>query len=85
MVLYFAMFSGSYLIVITDRECVGSYLGHPIYKATSLKIFPCDQSVTNSNAEQVSLLLLYCFIGSKGSKRFEYLFDIMTLAEKGGD
>lgn len=44
--------AGSYLIVITDRECVGSYLGHPIYKATSLKIFPCDQSVTNSNAEQ---------------------------------
>ncbi|KAJ6928375.1 hypothetical protein NC652_012465 [Populus alba x Populus x berolinensis] len=44
--------AGSYLIVITDRECVGSYLGHPIYKATSLKIFPCDQCVTNSNAEQ---------------------------------
>uniref|UniRef100_A0A6N2LYW2 SAC domain-containing protein n=1 Tax=Salix viminalis TaxID=40686 RepID=A0A6N2LYW2_SALVM len=47
--------AGSYLIVITDRECVGSYLGHPIYKATSLKIFPCDQSVKNSNAEQKTL------------------------------
>ncbi|CAK7355540.1 unnamed protein product [Dovyalis caffra] len=44
--------AGSYLIVITDRECVGSYLGYPIYKATSLKILPCDQSVKNSNAEQ---------------------------------
>lgn len=79
------MFSGSYLIVITDRECVGSYLGHPIYKATSLKIFPCDQSVKNSNAEQVSLLLLYCFIGSIVSKWFEYLCDLMTLAENVGD
>lgn len=52
------MLLGSYLIVITDRECVGSYLGHPIFKVTSLKIFPCDHSVKNSNAEQVSMLLL---------------------------
>ena len=51
------MLLGSYLIVITERECVGSYLGHPIFKVSSLKIFPCDQSLENSPAEQVS----YCF------------------------
>eukprot|EP00257_Ricinus_communis_P017833 XP_015576365.1 phosphoinositide phosphatase SAC7 [Ricinus communis] len=44
--------AGSYLIVISERECVGSYLGHPIFKVTSLKILPCDRSLKNSPAEQ---------------------------------
>ncbi|WCJ32805.1 Phosphoinositide phosphatase family protein [Euphorbia peplus] len=44
--------AGSYLIVITERECVGSYLGHPIFKVTSLKILPCDHSVKDSPAGQ---------------------------------
>ncbi|GAV83044.1 Syja_N domain-containing protein [Cephalotus follicularis] len=44
--------AGSYLLVITERECVGSYLGHPIFKITSLKIFPCDYSFKNSPVEQ---------------------------------
>ncbi|CAL5334143.1 unnamed protein product [Camellia sinensis] len=46
------MLSGSYLIVITERECVGSYLGHPIFKVSSLKVFPCDNSLKNSPLEQ---------------------------------
>ncbi|GAB2282470.1 GTPase activating protein (GAP) for Rho1p [Dionaea muscipula] len=46
------LFSGSYLFVITDRECVGSYLGHPIFKVSSMKIFPCDHSLNSSPAEQ---------------------------------
>ncbi|GKV30193.1 hypothetical protein SLEP1_g39037 [Rubroshorea leprosula] len=44
--------AGSYLITITERECVGSYLGHPIYKVASLKVFPCDHSLKNSPVEQ---------------------------------
>ncbi|KAJ8771100.1 hypothetical protein K2173_023425 [Erythroxylum novogranatense] len=44
--------AGSYLIVITERECVGSYLGHPIFKVTSLKTLPCDHSLRSSSAEQ---------------------------------
>ncbi|KAK6924572.1 SAC domain [Dillenia turbinata] len=43
--------AGSYLVVIAERECVGSYLGHPIYRVSSLKIFPCDRSLNNSPAE----------------------------------
>ncbi|CDP01800.1 unnamed protein product [Coffea canephora] len=42
----------SYLLVITERECVGSYLGHPIFKVSSMKVFPCDHSLKNSPAEQ---------------------------------
>ncbi|KAH0783227.1 hypothetical protein KY290_002825 [Solanum tuberosum] len=43
----------SYVLVITDRECVGSYFGHPIFKVSSMKFFPCDQSLKSSTAEQV--------------------------------
>ncbi|XP_028776710.1 phosphoinositide phosphatase SAC6 [Neltuma alba] len=46
------LLAGSYLLVITDRECVGSYLGHPIYKVSSMKVFPCDHSLNNTTAEQ---------------------------------
>lgn len=46
------LLAGSYLIVITERECVGSYLGHPFFKVTSLKIFPCDHSLKNTPVEQ---------------------------------
>ncbi|PPR82200.1 hypothetical protein GOBAR_AA38518 [Gossypium barbadense] len=44
--------AGSYLIVITERECVGSYLGHPIFKVMSLRILPCDHSLKTSPPEQ---------------------------------
>ncbi|XP_022739346.1 phosphoinositide phosphatase SAC7 [Durio zibethinus] len=47
--------AGSYLIVIRERECVGSYLGHPIFKVISLKVLPCDHSVKTSTAEQKKL------------------------------
>ncbi|RXI06350.1 hypothetical protein DVH24_018392 [Malus domestica] len=46
------LLAGSYLMVITDREHVGFYLGHPIFKVSSLKVFPCDHSLKNSPAEQ---------------------------------
>nr|KJB70967.1 hypothetical protein B456_011G097800 [Gossypium raimondii] len=44
--------AGSYLFVITERKCVGSYLGHPIFKVISLKVLPCVHSVKNSTPEQ---------------------------------
>ncbi|XP_021753551.1 phosphoinositide phosphatase SAC7-like isoform X2 [Chenopodium quinoa] len=48
------LLAGLYLFVITERECVGSYLGHPIYKVSSMKILPCDHSLKSSPAEQKS-------------------------------
>ncbi|KAG8481666.1 hypothetical protein CXB51_026574 [Gossypium anomalum] len=44
--------AGSYLFVITERKCVGSYLGHPIFKVISLKVLPCVHSIKNSTPEQ---------------------------------
>lgn len=51
------MLAGSYLLVITERECVGSYLGHPIYKVSSLKVFSCDPSAKYTRDEKVTLLI----------------------------
>ncbi|KAK9120531.1 hypothetical protein Syun_018148 [Stephania yunnanensis] len=54
---------GVYVTVITERECMGSYMGHPIFKVSSLKILPCDHSLKNSPAElkkmetEISVLL----------------------------
>ncbi|KAK4773949.1 hypothetical protein SAY87_028968 [Trapa incisa] len=46
------LLAGSYLIVITERECVGSYMGHPIFKISSLKILHCNHALQNSPVEQ---------------------------------
>ncbi|XP_043709836.1 phosphoinositide phosphatase SAC7-like [Telopea speciosissima] len=46
------LLAGSYVLVITGREQVGSYLGHPIYKVSSLQILPCDHSLKNSPTDQ---------------------------------
>jgi hypothetical protein len=42
---------GSYFLVITDRDCVGSYLGHAIFKVTGLKVLACNNS-PNTSSEQ---------------------------------
>nr|GFA28144.1 phosphoinositide phosphatase SAC7-like [Tanacetum cinerariifolium] len=49
------LLEGSYLVVITERKCVGSYLGHPIYKVLSLKVFCCDRSAKNSRYEKIKI------------------------------
>ncbi|KAF8653173.1 hypothetical protein HU200_062622 [Digitaria exilis] len=43
---------GSYFVVITDRDCVGSYLGHAIFKVTGLKVLPCNNALNTTSAEQ---------------------------------
>ncbi|KAK3158182.1 hypothetical protein QOZ80_2AG0133900 [Eleusine coracana subsp. coracana] len=43
---------GSYFLVITDRDCVGSHLGHAVFKVTGLKVLPCNNALSTSSAEQ---------------------------------
>lgn len=45
--------SGSYLVVVTESESVGSFLGHPIFRINSLNVLPCDHSLKTSPEEQV--------------------------------
>ncbi|KAF3796182.1 Phosphoinositide phosphatase [Nymphaea thermarum] len=47
--------AGTYALVITNRECVGSHFGYPIFKVSSLQILPCNQAVSSSTAEQNKL------------------------------
>ncbi|KAE8677924.1 Detected protein of confused Function [Hibiscus syriacus] len=51
--------AGSYLIVVTEHECVASYLGHPIFKVVSMRILPCDHSLKNSSPEQAEPIFLW--------------------------
>jgi phosphatidylinositol 4-phosphatase len=44
---------GTYFLVITDRDCVGSYLGHATFKVTGLKVLSCNNSSSTSSAELV--------------------------------
>lgn len=46
------LLQGLYLLVITEHECVGSYLGYPIFKVSSLKVLACDHSLRSSPVEQ---------------------------------
>uniref|UniRef100_A0A1D1YL97 Phosphatidylinositide phosphatase SAC1-B n=1 Tax=Anthurium amnicola TaxID=1678845 RepID=A0A1D1YL97_9ARAE len=46
---------GAYLLVITERECVGSYLGHAIFKVSSLQILTCNNSLNTSSTKQKKL------------------------------
>ncbi|OQU78725.1 hypothetical protein SORBI_3008G039100 [Sorghum bicolor] len=43
---------GSYFLVITDRDCVGSYFGHTIFKVTGLKVLPCNNAHNTASSEQ---------------------------------
>uniref|UniRef100_A0A3Q7F671 SAC domain-containing protein n=1 Tax=Solanum lycopersicum TaxID=4081 RepID=A0A3Q7F671_SOLLC len=49
------LLAGSYVLVITDHEFIGSYFGHPIFKVSSMKFYPCDQSLKNSTAEKKNM------------------------------
>jgi phosphatidylinositol 4-phosphatase len=38
--------AAEYIIIITGREQIGRYLGHPVYKATGFDILPLSANVS---------------------------------------
>lgn len=46
------LFAGAYALVITARECVGSYGGHPIYKVVSMRFLPCNSALKKSTPQE---------------------------------
>ncbi|CAO2144014.1 unnamed protein product [Urochloa humidicola] len=46
--------AGTYFLVITDRDCVGSYLGHAVFKVTGLRFLACNNSL-GCSAEQKNM------------------------------
>ena len=73
---------GSFFLAITDRDCVGSYLGHTIFKVTGLKVLPCNNALNTTSAEQVQ----NCFFCTLLSCRYQYSLwhSNILLAEKNG-
>ncbi|URE00107.1 SacI domain, partial [Musa troglodytarum] len=64
---------GAYLLVITERESIGSYLGHAIYRVSGMQILPCNHSLNNSSAEQKTMeaefsVLLNAAEGTSGTR-----------------
>ncbi|KAG0481186.1 hypothetical protein HPP92_012044 [Vanilla planifolia] len=49
------LLTGAYVLVITSREEVGSYLGFPIYRAKSLKFLSCTEALETSEARAFKL------------------------------
>ncbi|KAI7868999.1 SacI homology domain-containing protein [Spinellus fusiger] len=47
--------AGDYLIVVTDQECIGTLLGHRIFRVTSFQILPLAQSMKDLSEAQVTL------------------------------
>ncbi|XP_075515278.1 phosphoinositide phosphatase SAC7-like isoform X1 [Primulina tabacum] len=77
--------AGSYLFVITERECVGSYLGYPIFKINSMKVLPCDSSLKNSPEEQKKMEseFLHLLKVAEGTNGLYFSYDVnITLSSQ---
>lgn len=44
---------GTYLLVITSREKVGTFLGFPIFRITAMKFLPCNDASRFATAQEV--------------------------------
>ncbi|WOL16828.1 phosphoinositide phosphatase SAC6 [Canna indica] len=69
---------GAYLLVVTERECVGSYLGHPIYKVTGMQILPCNHSLNSSSAEQKKMEAEFSVLlnAAEGTSGLYFSYDV---------
>ncbi|GMP51251.1 hypothetical protein CsSME_00017550 [Camellia sinensis var. sinensis] len=46
------LLAGTYVLVITSRKEVGSYLGFPVFHALSMKFLSCNESLRLSNCQK---------------------------------
>jgi hypothetical protein len=53
MVISFGLgFPGTYPLIITGRQCMGTYKGSPIYRVTSMRFLNCNRSLQNSTSQE---------------------------------
>ncbi|THU67093.1 hypothetical protein C4D60_Mb05t21020 [Musa balbisiana] len=69
---------GTYLLVITERESVGSYLGHAIYRVSGMQILPCNHSLNNSSAEQKKMEAEFSVLlnAAEGTSGLYFSYDV---------
>ncbi|CAH1423350.1 unnamed protein product [Lactuca virosa] len=47
------LLAGTYVLVITSRKEIGTYLGYPIFRVMSRKFLCCNEGLSNLNNQQV--------------------------------
>ncbi|KAH7692020.1 Phosphoinositide phosphatase SAC6 protein [Dioscorea alata] len=69
---------GSYLLVIAQRECVGSYLGHAIYKVSRLEILPCNLALKSTDAAKKKMETEFSMLlnAAEGTSGLYFSYDI---------
>lgn len=83
------VFSGTYALVITGRQALGTYKGHPIYRVTSLKVLPCNNNLHKATPEEVSCFSYSsnCFANGHRCSHTIFSYVVISLyiinAEKG--
>ncbi|XP_044473946.1 phosphoinositide phosphatase SAC8 isoform X1 [Mangifera indica] len=46
------LLAGKYVLVITSRKEVGTYVGFPVYRVMSMKFLSCNEALKNSNDQE---------------------------------
>lgn len=46
------LIAGTYAVVITGRQKLGLYKGHPIYRVTSLRVLSCNNNLHKATPEE---------------------------------
>lgn len=46
------LLAGTYVLVITSRKEVGTYLGYPVFRVISMKFLSCNEGLSNLNNQQ---------------------------------
>ncbi|KAI3749782.1 hypothetical protein L2E82_20398 [Cichorium intybus] len=48
------LLAGTYVLVITSRKEVGTYLGYPVFRVMSMKFLPCNEGLRNLTNQQLT-------------------------------
>ncbi|EFJ19348.1 hypothetical protein SELMODRAFT_110950 [Selaginella moellendorffii] len=74
------LLAGLYILVITGRECVGQYRGHPVFRASSLRFLHCavrdDLSFQEQKKDEYQYLRLLKIAETTPGLYFSYEVDL---------
>lgn len=54
---------GTYVLVITSRQTVGSFLGFPVYRLMSMRLLACNEALRFSDAQEVRFCMVRSYSG----------------------
>ncbi|KAM2894702.1 hypothetical protein FF1_009908 [Malus domestica] len=70
------LLTGNYVLVITSRMEVGTYLGFPVYRVISMRFLSCSEGMKNSTAQEAYFMVLLKTVQSTPGLYFSYETDI---------